>query len=163
MPKASNYFEEAMRLCGDNDVNVSLITETIYRKMLAENLNNNIIPMDGFNILYFFQSTVRVWFSLHSSAVLVSDHFPYPCQPIRVTNRLISSDVVGGQSEFVRQFVKVVDTDSVVLGDPFDLQYAVRILTLTFDDSGNLREPVDPKLDMAVDFEYWPSDSDCTF
>ena len=166
MPKATNYFEEAIVVCKDADPNVACIAETLYQRMLSESVDKTPLPRTSFNMLYFIQTVIRLWQEQHAKVHLESETFPYNCQPIKGACWPNASGFSGRQSDLVHRFVEEVNADSVEWGDEFDVEYAVRILMLTFDDDFNLRSPIDVKNQKEGDFDYWlpgfntPSDVD---
>src|SRR5665811_889626 len=86
MPKESDYFEEAYRLCYDSDSFISRTAETLYQHMRTRYTEIGLSPKGGFNILYFFQSAIRVLLIEHPEIKLTTKLFPYQCNRINAVN-----------------------------------------------------------------------------
>ena len=81
MPKESDYFEEAYRLCCDSDQFISHTAETLYQHMRARYTESGLSPKGGFNILYFFQSAIRVLLMEHPENHTDNQTLPISVQP----------------------------------------------------------------------------------
>ena len=86
MPKESGYFEETQQLHFDEDPFVLKAAGLLHQQMRNQYLESGTMPLPGFNILYFMQSTIRAWLRCDPTLRLSSNGFPYPCEPIKAVN-----------------------------------------------------------------------------
>lgn len=154
MQKDSNHFEEAAKLCNDENSNVSNIAESLYQCMLKENQEKNLLPLGEFNILFFFQAVIGLWFSQHSNIELGHTSYPHPCEPIKGCNWPL---LEYGCNRMVNGFIEIVRRESVSEGSDFDVAYATEIIAMVFDNDGELRTLPSPAEPSEQEFDYWIS------
>ncbi|TWT61738.1 hypothetical protein [Rubinisphaera italica] len=154
MQNDSTFFEEAVKLCNDANPHVSRIAESLYQCMLTNNQEKNLSPIGSFNILYFFQVVIRLWFSQHTTIELGQTNYPYPCESIC---GCIWPSNESGRNCMVEGFIEIVRSDSVPEGSDFDVTYATEIIALVFDNNGELRELPFSLEPSEQDFDYWLS------
>lgn len=154
MQKDPSFFEEAAKLCNDANPNVSRIAESLYQCMLKENQEKNLLPIGEFNILYFFQAVIGLWFSQHSNIEFGHTSYPHPCEPIRGCNW---PPLESGGNRMVGGFVEIVRSESVSEGSDFDVAYATEIIAMVFDHDGELRKSPSPAEPSEQEFDYWLS------
>lgn len=157
MPRYNNYFDEAIMICRDSDLDVRSIAETLYQRMLAESINNKLLPCPGFNMFYFIQSAVRLWISQQTEKQWDDAAYKHHAKSVKGVNWPVSGEALHEQNSMALRFVELVRTESTPSGDEFDMEYAVKILKLTFDDAGNLLDPVRFTIEDEADFDNWLS------
>jgi hypothetical protein len=161
MGKNNNYFGEAAKLFQASDPLVAETAETLYQHMLAEYTRNDLKPIAGFNILYFFQSVIRLRFVGGIGTTVTSTEYLKTTPPIKGIN------VPGALHEQVlKDYVAIVKADSTPLGDDFDVGYALRIIAIAIEPNLELRPVVVPHMSDEVFDYYWlsgfnASDPDC--
>ena len=133
MAKESGYFEETGQLHFDEDLFVSKAAWLLHRQMANQYLESGTVPLPGFNILYFMQSTIRAWQGCDPTLRLSSKSFPYPCEPIKAVNwpREWLDQPTPETPPLVARYLELVGEDSDPAGDEFDVAYAVRTLMAT--------------------------------
>jgi hypothetical protein len=138
MPKESGYFEETTQFYGDEDLFVSDTAERLYRQMRLQQRDSGTVPLPGFNIFYFMQSTIRAWLRCDPMLHLSSKSFPYPCEPIKAVNwpDRAPDQASGVTSPLVARYLELVAEDSDPAGDDFDVTYAVQTLMATLNAEG---------------------------
>jgi len=173
MPKETNYFEEAYRLCQDADSLVSHTAKALYDQMLCQILNNKLLPLGKFNILYFFQSTIRALLMEFPKVTLTSSIFPCPFEPINGWNwpdglQMQTCDAHENCS-LLLDYMEIVKEDSDPAGDEFDVSYASTIIIKAIDqnEQSNIlnawKDPASIALNEGdtLDFDYWLSGFNC--
>jgi len=55
----------------------------------------------------------------------------------------------------VNRFVELVKGDSISSGEDFDVSYATKIIALSFDGEGELRQPVVYAVSSESEFDDW--------
>jgi hypothetical protein len=165
MPKESNYFEEAYRLCQDDDRLVSRTCKSLYNTMLQSKLDNSLSPLGNFNILYFFQSTIQALLKQFPGVTLAPSAFPCHADPISGCNwpdELQAQELsIQGESSLISNYIKIIASDSTPPGDKFDVNYACKIIVATFNKKdgiiaawrGLTWDVLEEK--NTVDFDYW--------
>jgi|SRR6185295_4843148 len=156
MPKESGYFEEAARLFDDGDTLVSQTARRLYNQMISRYRRDDLAPRPGFNILYFFQSSVRALIEVAEIAPS-SIGYRYSGDPIRATN--FPGDLGKwsdcGNDKLLKKYVEIVTDDSDPDGDDFDVSYAIEILATAFKNGHETTTAADT---VGVDdFDYWIS------
>ena len=62
-----------------------------------------------------------------------------------------------GPHGFVNRFIAKVKDDSIATGSSFDVSYALKIIALTFSDSGELLNPVSLSVVCDAEEDLWLS------
>ena len=154
MPIESNYFEESAFLHNDPDPFVSRAASRLYDHLLK----NKIIPEGGFNILYFYQSVIELLLQKDKEIILApSTEFPYPCAPINAYNVPENFDQWEGECDVsvLQDYVKIVEKDSQSSGEPFDVGYALQILSVAIDENYQLIKLENAGEDEAARIKAW--------
>jgi len=170
VPKESNYFEEACRICRDDEPIVSRTSEVLYNQMLNLRISKGIIPSGNFNILYFFQSAIKALLREFPGVVLTTDVLSYQVEPINGwnwpdENQIQELEIQSNNSIFMH-YHDVIAEDSSRDGEKFDVSYADRVIMCalrkttesnllgiwTEKPSKSTEEKADP-----MDFDYWLS------
>jgi hypothetical protein len=136
MPHESNYFEEAYRLCGDPDPFVAGMAKSLYQQMASRHATDGLSPKGGFNILYFFQSAIRLMERSRPDMAIGATHYPYPCKPIHAVNYPAELNNNDPHRELWKTYLQLVRADSKSLGDDFDVGYALAILSSAIGRNG---------------------------
>jgi hypothetical protein len=125
MPRESNYFEEAYRLCQDANPLVSATCKSLYKIMALSRVNNTLLPLGNFNILYFFQSTIRVLLKQFPGDALAPSVFPCDVDPINGCNWPDESQAqkltIQEESSLITHYMEMVSEDSTPCGDNVDV------------------------------------------
>ena len=155
MSKESNYFEEAYCLCNDSDWFVANTAKALYEQMHARHVRDGLSPNAGFNILYFYQSVIRLLLLERNYLKLNSPRYPYSCEAIRGINYPDGFSKWNGNLLLWRRYAELVSADSNPFGDDFDVDYAIKIAASVIDDKGALRHPIAEEEVGKLDYDEW--------
>jgi hypothetical protein len=137
----NDFFQESVRLWSDADPNVAYLSESLYHRMLAETRRGVPPPLAGFNILYFCQAVIRAWFATKPELQPTSADYLFASGPIHAVNLEHSFQWRGARATLVQKFLELVRTESVPLGNDFDVAYALEIIFCLFDDNADVIPP----------------------
>ena len=130
MPKESGYFEETVQLHEDGDPFIHRTANLLHKHMRTKYLVGATVPLAGFNIFYFMQSTIRAWLGVEPGLRLSSKSFPYPCERIKAVNwpDRTRSKTPWLSPPLIVRYLEIVSEDSDLAGDDFDVSYALETL-----------------------------------
>jgi hypothetical protein len=123
--------------------------------MLARHHRDGLSPREGFNILYFFQSTIRLLLAHHHEITLGPTNYPYPCEPIRAVNCPTEFDDADRNRKLWTEYVRCVNADSVPTGEEFDVGYAISILSSAIGGNGMLDKSRTETTGDKADADEW--------
>lgn len=152
MPRESNFFEEAMTLCSNDNRFVSYVANAIYKTMLYENQYRKLSPKDGFNIHYFFKTVISVWYS--DSTLDVSRQNIQFSDDVQMINGINWPCMETCSNPMVNRFIDQVKCDSNSNGDSFDVTYAVEILKSLIEKDCRILDEFSEELNESQ-FDYW--------
>ncbi len=150
-----NQYDLACQLTEDSDPNISLLACTIGHRLILSKLTP--CHNDEFSRLYLFQSAIGLWLSKRSEIILQSSSYPYRCHPINGVNWPAQLDLARIKHGMIEQFIECVKADSIVTGKAFDVDYATKIIALSFDSDGELLNPIQLAEFKEVEYDYWLS------